>query len=101
MSVLDHAVDIPLTREGHASRHLAGGIVNHGYQCGMIWGGALFAGAQAYQLLGPRPQAETKAIMASKRVVESFHGFTKNRINCHDKSPDRRRYLLNHLLANL
>jgi len=84
MSVLDHAMDIPLTHEEHASRHLAGGMANHGYQCGMPWGAALFTGAQAYRMHGPGPQAEASAMMATQRVVESFRGFTKNKINCRD-----------------
>ncbi len=60
---------------------LAGGIMQHGYQCGMIWGAALAAGAQAYRLLGPGPQAETKAIIAAQRLVESFRA-RNNSINC-------------------
>jgi len=60
---------------------LAGGIMQHGYQCGMIWGAALAAGAQAYRLLGPGPQAETKAIIAAQRLVESFRA-RNNNINC-------------------
>lgn len=53
----------------------------HGYQCGMIWGAALAAGARAYRLFGPGPQAETMAVTAAQRVVESFRGL-KNHINC-------------------
>ena len=60
---------------------LAGGIMQHGYQCGMIWGATLAAGAQAYRLLGPGPQAETKAIIAAQRLVESFRA-RNNSINC-------------------
>ena len=60
----------------------AGGIVNQGYQCGMLWGAALAAGAQAYRLLGPGPQAETAAIIAAQRLVESFRARTNNEINC-------------------
>ncbi len=59
----------------------AGGIMQHGYQCGMIWGAALAAGAQAYRLLGPGPQAETKAIFAAQRLVASFRALNNN-INC-------------------
>ena len=29
---------------------LAGGFMGYGYQCGMLWGAALAAGAQAYRL---------------------------------------------------
>ena len=59
----------------------AGGIMQHGYQCGMIWGAALAAGAQAYRLLGPGPQAETMAVIASQRLVEAFRAF-HGEINC-------------------
>ncbi|MCK4548399.1 MAG: C_GCAxxG_C_C family protein, partial [Candidatus Eisenbacteria sp.] len=53
----------------------------HGYQCGMIWGATLAAGAQAYRLFGPGPQAETKAIIAAQRLVDSFRA-RNNSINC-------------------
>lgn len=62
---------------------LAGGIMGNGYQCGMLWGAALAAGAQAYRLFGPGPQAETAAIMTTQRLVDSFRA--RNRyINCFD-----------------
>ncbi len=51
---------------------LAGGIMQHGYQCGMIWGATLAAGAQAYRLFGEGPQAEARAIAAAQRLVDSF-----------------------------
>jgi len=51
---------------------LAGGIVQHGYQCGQLWGAVLAAGAQAYRLFGPGPQAETAAIIAAQRLVNAF-----------------------------
>jgi hypothetical protein len=70
-----------LNFEENACAHLAGGILQHGYQCGMIWGSTLAAGAQAYRLLGPGPQAETKAIIAAQRLVESFRA-DNNNINC-------------------
>jgi hypothetical protein len=60
---------------------LAGGLVGQGYQCGQLWGAALAAGARAYQLLGPGPQAEAAAVMAAQRLVESFRNRNKE-INC-------------------
>ena len=80
-SVVDRAFDHPLKLEEEATIPLAGGIVNMGYQCGMLWGAALAAGAQAYRLLGPGPQAETAAMIAAQRLVESFRARTNN-INC-------------------
>lgn len=62
---------------------LASGIMQHGYQCGMIWGAALAGGAQAYRLFGAGPQAETRAIVAAQGVVESFRAL-KNTIDCFD-----------------
>ena len=56
--------------------------MSHGYQCGMLWGAALAAGAQAYRHYGTGPQAEVVAIMATQRIVESFRGCTNNEINC-------------------
>jgi hypothetical protein len=52
-----------------------------GHQCGMIWGAALAAGAQAYRLFGSGPQAETAAVIAAQRVVESFRA-QNNYTNC-------------------
>jgi len=55
--------------------------MNQGYQCGMLWGATLAAGAQAYRLFGPGPQAETAAIIAAQRLVESLRTHYKS-INC-------------------
>lgn len=68
--------------EEHASRTLAGGIVNYGYQCGMLWGASLASGAEAYRVLGNSPPAEVAAIKSAQRVMESFKARTKNEINC-------------------
>jgi hypothetical protein len=72
-----------LINEEDAAMPLAGGIMQYGHQCGMIWGAALAAGAQAYRRLGPGPGAETNAVIASQRLVESFYALNSN-INCRD-----------------
>ena len=81
MRVLNHAFDHPMKPEEQAAMPLAGGIMQHGYQCGMLWGSTLAAGAQAYRLLGPGPQAEAGAIIAAQSLVESFRTLNK-KINC-------------------
>jgi hypothetical protein len=83
MSVVDGSFDHPLKLEEKASAPLAGGILGQGYQCGMLWGAALAAGAQAYRLLGPGPQAEAEALVTAQRLVESFRARNKA-INCGD-----------------
>ncbi|MCK5050230.1 MAG: C_GCAxxG_C_C family protein [Candidatus Cloacimonetes bacterium] len=79
--VLDQAFDYPLELEEHASIPLAGGIMQNGYQCGMIWGATLAAGAQAFRLYGPGPQTEAKAITAAQRLVKAFHA-NSGEIDC-------------------
>ncbi len=76
--------------------------MQHGYQCGMIWGATLAAGARAYRLLGPGPQVETRAIIAAQRLVESFRARNDN-INCLeitgiDKSSSTRQMIMYFLI---
>ena len=83
MGVVDDSFDQPLKLEENAVMPLAGGIVGYGYQCGMLWGASLAAGAHAYRLFGSGPQAETEAVIATQRLVESFLARNKH-INCSD-----------------
>lgn len=55
--------------------------MQHGYQCGMLWGAALAAGAEAYRRLGPGPLAQTTAIIAARRLVGSFRAQNHD-VNC-------------------
>jgi len=82
MSVVDSSFDNPLKLEEEAAAPLAGGIMNHGYQCGMLWGASLAAGAEAYRRYGAGAQAEAAAIMATEKVMKAFRGRTQNEINC-------------------
>jgi hypothetical protein len=99
LSVVDRSFDHALKREEHAAMPLAGGIMGNGYQCGMLWGAALAAGARAYQLFGPGPQAEAEALVAGQRLVAAFRARNKH-INCLEitemsmKSSSRRRFLV-------
>lgn len=81
MSVVDRSFDHPMKTEERAAAPLAGGMMQQGYQCGMLWGAALAAGAQAYRLHGPGPLTEAKAILAAQRLVEAFRSRNKE-INC-------------------
>ena len=81
MSVVDGSFDHPLALEQHATFPLAGGVEQMGFQCGQLWGAALAAGAQAYRLFGPGPQAEAAAVIAAQRLAQSFRTSYKS-INC-------------------
>lgn len=49
MGVVDGSFGHPMKIEEEASAPLAGGMMNHGFQCGMLWGASLAAGAEAYR----------------------------------------------------
>lgn len=65
---LGHAQD-----EGErAAAPLAGGILMRGRQCGMLWGAALGAGAEAFRRRPERGRATALAVAASREIVRSF-----------------------------
>lgn len=78
---LNRAFADPLDHEERATVPLAGGIMGHGYQCGMVWGAALGAGAEAFRRLGSGPRAQAKAIAAAQRVLGSFFALNQT-IEC-------------------
>jgi hypothetical protein len=82
MGVVDASYGYPMKVEEAANAPLAGGIMNHGYQCGMLWGASLAAGAEAHRRYGAGPQAETAAITASQKLLDTFQTRTQNEINC-------------------
>lgn len=63
--------------EERAADPLAGGLLAHGYQCGMLWGSALAAGAEAYRRFGAGTRAETVAVTAARAIVDSFRAQNK------------------------
>jgi hypothetical protein len=82
MSVVDDSFGHPLKPEERAAMPLMGGIMNHGFQCGMLWGAALAAGAQAYRLHGSGSVAEAAAVAAAQQLIATFRARNKNEINC-------------------
>ena len=51
---------------------LAGGIINEGHQCGMLWGAALAIGAESYRRHQDMDKAVAAAMIASQYVMHSF-----------------------------
>lgn len=66
-----------------ASDTLAGGIMQEGYQCGMLWGASLAVGAEAYRRFDNRDQAVAVAILATQKIMESFKE-REGTINCRE-----------------
>jgi hypothetical protein len=80
--VLNRAFDQPLAEEELATAPLAGGLMMHGYQCGLIWGATLAAGAQAYRQLGGGAESETRAVLAAQRLIQTFRAGNHQQMNC-------------------
>ncbi len=83
--LLNHEFDNLKPREEKASDLLAGGIAKKGHQCGMLWGGSLAIGTEAYRKYEDKNHAIAAAINASKQLVDSFHKRTHT-VNCRDIS---------------
>ena len=66
-----------------AADPFAGGIMQKGQQCGMLWGAALAVGAEAYRRSQNSDEAIRLAITATQKLLESFSKRT-NTINCRD-----------------
>ncbi|MBD3234318.1 MAG: hypothetical protein GF315_11400 [candidate division Zixibacteria bacterium] len=69
--------------EEKAADPLAGGIIQKGYQCGMLWGTSLAVGAESHRRYSDRNQATAAAIIATQHLMESFVNRT-NSADCMD-----------------
>lgn len=83
-TVLNRAFAHPEADEQRAAGPLAGGLMQHGYQCGMIWGSTLAAGAEAFRRHGAGPLAQTKAILAARMLVEAFRLHNQGHADCYE-----------------
>lgn len=70
--ILDREFGRPLENEERAADPLAGGILQQGYQCGMLWGAALAVGAESWRRCGDRGRATAMAVKATRHIMGSF-----------------------------
>ena len=69
--------------EERAADLLAGGLMNRGFQCGMLWGSALAVGAESHRRYGDGDRAIAVAVQATQSVMESFKSITLTH-NCRE-----------------
>ena len=81
--ILDREFGHPLDEEEKAIDPLAGGILQQGYQCGMLWGASMAVGAEALRRNNDPGQATGLAILATQHIMESFVNRTSS-IECED-----------------
>jgi len=79
--LLNQAYENPKKHEEIAADPLAGGIVNQGHQCGMLWGATLGVGNEAFRRHQYQDDAVAIAVTASQHIVQSFIDRT-NTVNC-------------------
>lgn len=70
--LLDREFGFPREKEEKAIDPLAGGILQQGYQCGMLWGAAMATGAESHRRYPDKGQATAVTIMATQHIMESF-----------------------------
>ena len=73
----------PSDPEERAADPLAGGILQEGHQCGMLWGSALAVGAEALRRSDDPNKAVGLAMHTSKKLVDSFKDQTST-IQCRE-----------------
>lgn len=73
----------PKEEEEKALDPLAGGILQQGYQCGMLWGASMAAGAEAHRRADNPGEAATLAIHATQTILRSFVNRTAS-ADCED-----------------
>ena len=81
--ILNREFGHPLENEEHAADPLAGGILQQGYQCGMLWGASLAVGAESFRRYADLGQAIGMTIRATQHIKESFINRAKS-ADCSD-----------------
>ena len=81
--ILDREFGHPRDEEEKAIDPLAGGILQQGYQCGMLWGASMAVGAEALRRNTNPGQATGVTILATQHLMKSFVNRT-NSIECED-----------------
>ena len=81
--ILNREFGYPLDDEERAIDLLAGGILQQGYQCGMLWGASMAVGAESFRRTENRGQAIDITITATQHIMESFLIRAKS-IECED-----------------
>lgn len=70
--ILNREFGHPKELEERAADTLAGGILQEGHQCGMLWGASLAVGAEAFRICENQDQAIRVAVDATQKMMHSF-----------------------------
>ncbi len=70
--LLDREFGFTRDEEEKAIDPLAGGILQQGYQCGMLWGAAMAVGAESFRRNDQPGRSAAVTILATQHVMKSF-----------------------------
>jgi len=70
--ILNREFNHALENEERAADPMAGGIMQHGYQCGLLWGAAMAVGAESLRRCESLDQAIALAIKTTQDLIDSF-----------------------------
>ena len=70
--LLDREFGYPRDEEEKAIDPLVRGILQQGYQCGMLWGAAMAVGAESYRRNSEPGQSAAITILATQHIMNSF-----------------------------
>jgi hypothetical protein len=83
--ILNREFGYPIETEERAADPLCGGLMQRGYQCGMLWGAALAVGAESFRRNDDCGRAIAIAITATQHLMESFSNSNRAKsVNCLD-----------------
>jgi hypothetical protein len=76
--LLNREFGFPLENEERAADPFAGGILQQGYQCGMLWGASLALGAESFRRTGDVGKAVAMTLKATQHIMKSFINMAKS-----------------------
>ncbi len=70
--ILNREFGHPREDEEKAVDPLAGGIMQHGYQCGQLWGASAAVGAEAYRRFDDQNKVREITLKTTQNLIDSF-----------------------------
>ena len=83
LAAFDYEYDHIKPTEEEAASPLGGGMMQCGYQCGMLWGTSMGAGAEAYKRESNPQKAMAVTILTTQEIIDDFVHVTKSP-DCYD-----------------
>lgn len=81
--ILNQEFGVSMVEEEQAVDPMAGGILQQGYQCGMLWGASLALAGESLRRLEDPDKAVKLSVSATRHLMDNFVKTTKS-VDCYD-----------------